>query len=349
MAKHNAETDQMMYLRQQAEDQILQNAGMTTKAIELMSSEEIQETFHELRVHQIELEMQNEELRRIQLELESVREHYFDLYDTAPMGYCTLNANGLILQGNLTGAALLGITRTGMVNQPISRYIHKEDQEIYYLHRKKVCEIKSPQTCELRLVKKDETAFWAHFEMTISHDTSEEPLIRVAFIDISAQKQVEIKLRYLSMHDALTGLLNRGYFEECMDRFERGRQFPISFLMADVDKLKITNDREGHAVGDRLLCHVAELLTHSFRTDDMIARIGGDEFAVLMPNTTSAEAELVLARFRLLLEEHNDSLTEIPLSLSCGISTAEIKAPLNEFLKIADENMYLEKRGKYVT
>jgi PAS domain-containing protein len=95
---------------------------------------------HELRVHQIELEMQNEELRRTQEELEASRERYFDLYDLAPVGYFTLSEQGLILEANLTAAKLLGVARSALVKQPLSRFILPEDQDIHYLHRKALLE-----------------------------------------------------------------------------------------------------------------------------------------------------------------------------------------------------------------
>jgi PAS domain S-box-containing protein len=121
---------------------------------------------HELRVHQIELEMQNEELRTAQAEIEAGRARYFDLYDLAPVGYCTLSEQGLILEANLTAATLLGWPEAALVKQPISRFILKEDQDIYYLHRKKLFETGEPQECELRLVKPDGTLFWAHLTAT---------------------------------------------------------------------------------------------------------------------------------------------------------------------------------------
>ena len=93
---------------------------------------------HELRVHQIELEMQNEELRRTQAELEASRARYFDLYDLAPVGYFTLSEKGLILEANLTAATLLGVARGDLVKQPLPRFILPEDQDIYYLHRKQL-------------------------------------------------------------------------------------------------------------------------------------------------------------------------------------------------------------------
>jgi diguanylate cyclase (GGDEF)-like protein/PAS domain S-box-containing protein len=335
-------TDKKSALRKQAE----QPADRVPEDLQSLSPEEIRRTLHELRMHQIELEMQNEELRRTQLELDAARARYFDLYDLAPVGYCTLGEQGLILEANLTAAGMLGVPRGALVKQFISRFILKPDQDIYFRHRHQLNQSGDPQAFELRMVKKDGTAFWAHLTATAAQGDDGAQVGRIVLTDITAQKQAEMNLQYLSMHDALTGLYNRSYFEESMERLERGRQFPVSILMADVDGLKSTNDRFGHAAGDRLLKRIAHLLAESFRAEDVIARIGGDEFAILMPNTNAADAESVLLRFRQNLVEHNAIYTEPPLQLSCGISTTEIKAPLIETLKQADTQMYLEKRGR---
>ena len=98
-----------------------------------ITGNEAREILHELRVHQIELEMQNEELRRSHLELDASRARYFDLYDLAPLGYFTLSDKGLITEANLTGAIQLGVARGSLVNQPLSRFVHKEDANKYYL------------------------------------------------------------------------------------------------------------------------------------------------------------------------------------------------------------------------
>ncbi|MEI6309655.1 MAG: PAS domain-containing protein, partial [bacterium] len=140
-------------LHQQAEEITRQNAAQSAENLEALSPEETRLLLHELQVHQIELEMQNEELRRTQLELDATRARYFDLYDLAPVGYCTLSEQGLILEANLAAATLLGSARGALVRQLISRFIHKEDQDIYYLHLKQLFQTGEPQACELRMVK----------------------------------------------------------------------------------------------------------------------------------------------------------------------------------------------------
>ncbi len=165
-------------------------------------------------------------------------------------------------------------------------------------------------------------------------------------IDITERKQAELELKHLSHHDALTGLYNRSFFTEEMARLDRGRQFPVSIVMGDVDHLKETNDNEGHAAGDALLKRIARVLTAAFRADEIAARIGGDEFAVLLPNTDATAAENALRRLRLILEKHNAALLGTPVRVSFGVSTAEKQTPLTNALKEADKNMYREKRRR---
>ena len=160
-----------------------------------MSAEETRRLFHELRVHQIELEMQNIELRRAQEELDSERKRYFDLYDLAPVGYCTVSEKGLLLEANLAALSLLGLTRTTLPGQRISKFILEEDQDSYYLFRKYLFASGQPQNCELRMVRKDGTVFSAHLAAVLAGGTSGAPACRIVLSDISERKQNEAALR----------------------------------------------------------------------------------------------------------------------------------------------------------
>lgn len=186
-------------LRQRAEKVASQRTIKSTRNLDAMTPKEMLKTLHELEVHQIELEMQNEELRIAQLELEYTRERYFDLYDLAPIGYCTISAKGLILETNLSAAALLGIPRFSLNNQPISKYILKDDQDIFYLHRKHLLETGKPQSCELRMKKKNGTSFWARLEASVvpdwtpstEKDVENQTVFRVTLSDITIPKKAE--------------------------------------------------------------------------------------------------------------------------------------------------------------
>jgi PAS domain S-box-containing protein len=154
------------------------------------SPEDMASLIHELRVHQIELEMQNEELRRAQVDLEFTRQRYFNLYDLAPVGYCTLSEKGTILEANLTAAILLSVTREGMLRQPFTQFIFREDQDIFYLHQKHLIETGKPQECELRMMQKD-IFFWAHLAATATQETDGGSICRVVMSDITDRKRSE--------------------------------------------------------------------------------------------------------------------------------------------------------------
>ena len=156
------------------------------------SPEDVTRLIHELSVHQIELEIQNEELHRIQEELEKTKSRYSHLYDFAPTGYVTVNEKGTIVEANLTMATMLGIERGGLIGKMLSHYILKDDQDIFYKHRQRLMETGSPQVCELHLVKKDGHTFYVRLEcMIIKSGEDEFREIRATISDISESKQAE--------------------------------------------------------------------------------------------------------------------------------------------------------------
>ncbi len=165
--------------------------------------------------------------------------------------------------------------------------------------------------------------------------------------DITVKKKYEEKLYYLSLHDPLTGLYNRAFFEEEMHRLEAGRDYPISIIVADLDGLKAVNDNLGHAKGDELLKTCAEILRQSLRQADVLARVGGDEFTVLLPNTDIAVSREITERIRANIREYNESDPELPLHISLGVATADRNnRSLENTYKIADDRMYLDKTAR---
>lgn len=157
--------------------------------------EEIQRILHELRVHQVKLEMQKEELRTARTQLEAGRARYFDLYDLAPVGYCTISEKGIILETNLTLTTMLGVNRLKMIEKPLSAFILSEDQDIYYLLQKESLDTGNPQTCEIRMVRSDKTIFWASVQTTALQDEDGTKSLRVTISDFSSRKMAEQKLR----------------------------------------------------------------------------------------------------------------------------------------------------------
>ncbi len=147
-----------------------------------------------MQVHQIELEMQNEELRRAQVELEESRTKYFDLFDLAPVGYLTLSEQGVIREANLTVAQMLDLDRSRLVGQPMSRFIFRDDQDIYYLSRKQLINKQAPLTFELRLVGENGRPFWVQIQTKMDQDSARGLLWKATVSDISKRKKAEEEL-----------------------------------------------------------------------------------------------------------------------------------------------------------
>ena len=179
-------------MRRQAEE-ILQ---MQQRDRGPVAPEDAQRLLHELEVHQIELEMQNDELRQAQAELEASRARYFDLYDLAPVGYCTLSDKGLILEANLTACSLLGLDRKKLLGHPLSRFILAEDANVFYQQRKKLLETGMHQTFRIRMLRQEGALFWARMEMTEAQDSETgDPVFRAVLSDITESKLTDEKLK----------------------------------------------------------------------------------------------------------------------------------------------------------
>jgi PAS domain S-box-containing protein len=161
------------------------------------------ELMHELQVHQLELQLQNEELRQAQAALELSHARYFDLYDLAPVGYLTVAPGGLITEANLSAAKLLGVVRSALVKRPVSRFLVKKYQDSYYRCRRRLLETGEAQSCEVQVLQNDGVTLWVKLDVSAVQPDTEDPDLRVILSDISERKYLDETLQETNQNLAM--------------------------------------------------------------------------------------------------------------------------------------------------
>jgi PAS domain S-box-containing protein len=192
MTKKNSEGGEPLRLRAEKVDQ--GNNMQTMEQAQAFHVEDAERMLHELRVHQIELEMQNDELRRSHQDLEDSRVRYRELYDLAPVGYFTISEKGLITNRNLAFATLLGDTAKTLKNRPFAPLVFHEDQDAFYFWQKKIYETELSQVCELRMIKKSGLKIWVRLVANLAKNADGTMELRVALSDISEPKRISLEL-----------------------------------------------------------------------------------------------------------------------------------------------------------
>ncbi|WP_246505273.1 sensor domain-containing diguanylate cyclase [Microvirga antarctica] len=176
------------------------------------------------------------------------------------------------------------------------------------------------------------------------HDWS---LVQVALTDITARKKAEAYLEYLGKHDVLTKIYNRSFYVDELNRLERKGPSPITIIVADLNGLKVANDQLGHAAGDGLLRRAGEVLNKIVEKPACAARIGGDEFAILLPSMDEREGLAMMESIEKLAELNNQFYSGLTLSFAMGAATRQPGERLEDVVKRADQQMYLSKRAHY--
>jgi len=347
MKKSQPASGKTVRLRKQAEETLLKQKG---KSLKNLSVPDTQSLVHELQVHQIELELQNEELRNAQFLLEEARSKYFDLYEFAPVGYFTLDKKGLILDANLKGANLLGLEKSILRRTPFSRFVSRDEQDKYYFSRKNILETMTQQTCELKMQKKGGAIFYAQLEcIPVQGNKDNDIQLRIVMNEVTERKKMEETIKKLAHHDALTGLPNRTLFADHLNlslsqASRSGNMAAVLYL--DLDNFKTINDSLGHSTGDQLLKAAANRLQSCLRESDTVARLGGDEFVILLPVINHADQAVVtvtkiVSAFQELFEIGDHKLQ---VTVSAGISFyPQDGKDADTLLKNADIVMYKAK------
>lgn len=270
-------------------------------------------------------------------------ERYRILFENSREAIYITSQEGKFVDVNQSTLDLFGYTREEMIGlNALQIYVNPDDR---YRFQQDIEQTGFVRNYKVKFRKKDGTEMDCLLTSTLWKEINGTILGYQGIIrDITELKKVEDQLRYISLHDPLTSLYNRAYFEEEMHRVESGRYDSAGIIMCDVDGLKLVNDALGHYTGDNLLKETANILKESFREGDVAARVGGDEFAVLLPNSDRNAIEIARLRIQDAVERYNSSNPPLPLSISIGsaIGTGSSIIMTNLF-KEADNNMYREK------
>jgi diguanylate cyclase (GGDEF)-like protein/PAS domain S-box-containing protein len=291
------------------------------------------------------LQWREEELKKTEEALRESEEHFRRIIETAEMGIWMLDAEKITIFTNRKIVQMLGYTPEEMKGKSFLEFTDMEGRALIE-SKMQSRPLSLNGQYDFKFRKKDGTDLWTIMSISPIFDKMGEcngPLIMIT--DITERKKAEEQLKYMSLRDPLTGLYNRAYFEEGMRHLESYRFARVGIIICDVDGLKLVNDTLGHNAGDSILMAAADIIKECFRVGDVVARVGGDEFAVLLLNTETAEVETVCHRMRHAISQYNSSHLELPLSLSIGFAVGAGKSmPIKSLYKEADYNMYKEKQ-----
>ncbi|MFT5367888.1 MAG: two-component system cell cycle sensor histidine kinase/response regulator CckA [Candidatus Latescibacterota bacterium] len=246
-------------LRKQAERKIAPRLGSVSE-LAALSAEETQRLLHELQVHQIELEMQNEELQRAQNELETSRDRYSDLYDFAPVAYFTIGEKDTIEEANLTGATLLGVERHTLIGQSLSRFVLPEHQDTFYLHRKQILETGESQRCEIEMITAMGTKFFGELKsLIVTERGTSKNRYRVAISDITQRVVAEKEIIKTHNLESL-GLLAGGIAHDFNN--------VLTGIFANIQMLQLTLDKDAPGYH-----YVTDAWDATLKTRDLTAQL----------------------------------------------------------------------------
>jgi len=281
--------------------------------------------------------------KKIKEELKKSEEQLRRIFDASNEVIFTKDIKGYYTHANAAFSRIL--------KRPLEKIIGKKDEEIFLekeakILRKtdlKVLERGDTDTHEDILTVDKERRVFKTTKVPLRNEAGEIVGLCGFAEDITERKQREEKIRYISFHDALTGAYNRNFFKEEMKRLNTQRNYPLSIVIVDINSLKFINDTIGHIQGDKLLKILVQILKSVSRKEDIVARIGGDEFVIILPRTDENVAQVFCDRVRNKCREHNrKAIHQLSIALGYATQSAQYE-DIEEVLKRADKNMYTEK------
>jgi diguanylate cyclase len=278
--------------------------------------------------------------KQSEVELRASEVKYSNYIENAPNAVCVVNEDGHYVEVNKAAMAITGYDRDELLQMTISDLTSEESREVA-LHAFDRLKRTGHLSEELTFVRKDGSVHWWTIDAV---KISKHQYIGFSS-DITEKKNAEANLRYLSYHDSLTGLHNRRYFEKALKDIDTPSLLPLSVFMGDINGVKLVNDAFGHAEGDKLIIDSANIIRHCCRNEDIVARVGGDEFGILMPHTDAATALAILEKIQAAIASFNTSSHDkYTHSIALGFATKQTAdEDISQIIKIAEEYMYQRK------
>jgi len=276
------------------------------------------------------------EKKKLENKFQESKEKFDALFKSSLEGII-IHDNGKILEVNDVFTDMFGCSHSYAVGRNLLEFVAPEYKETM------MDKIKSGYNIPYEVAGIRSTRSKIFVEVTGRSITHQGEKVRIEILNnINEQKKAERRIRYLSFNDKLTELYNRTYFEKVLFNIYKDREFPLNFIICDLNGLKLVNDAFGYNEGDKLLKRVAKILKYCSREEDIVARWGEDEFFILLPRSTEKDVEEVLSKIKRICSKTRDQ--KIPLNISIGISTRENPSQnLKEVIKEAENNMYKNK------
>ena len=286
--------------------------------------------------------------RESEEQLNRIESNYWEIFNSTNDALFVHDAyTGAIVDANKTVEKMYGYTREEIFFMNVHDF--SAGLPPYSLNEavnqiRKAVEV-GPQTYEWLGRKKCGELFWTEVTLTASQIGGEGRVLAV-IRDIGDRKEIEKRLKYMSVHDSLTGLYNRAHFETEFERVAKGDKYPVSIIVSDLDGLKMVNDSLGHAAGDQMIKAAADILTKVFRQEDLVARFGGDEFIILVPEADEDIACHLVDRIRAAAGRMRTRKDLPQVRFSLGCATAHAPDEISDLFNLADARMYEDKTSR---
>lgn len=291
-----------------------------------------------------EYEKVQPDFKKIEEALEDSKERYETLVNSAPFGVITINEEGIITSCNNEVLKFFGQAEKEIIGKHFTKhkFLNVGDIPRYLKMFGYALGGKEGMPFEITGLDKNGNVFFGEVYYGLIKKDNRVKYVQVLIADITKRKQAEEKLKYLRFHDNLTGLYNRAYFEEEIKRLNSDRQLPLSFIIGDINGLKLINNAFGNEEGDRVLKNIAEALKECCRREDIIARWGEDEFSVLLPRTSAEYTRKIVGRIKEICQKVGRSRTKFDFSI--GMSTKDNpEQDFRDIIREASDEMYKNK------